>query len=806
MFDHRRISGLAKNLICSYFRIMKKLLLSLLTSVLACSLFAQAVENYQKILLPTPEAIPQLAQHGVAADHFHATDQGKIELIVSEGELAIIDALDIQYAVLVNDMTSHYREVLATESSARVADCGLENFDAGEMGDYHSYADMIAHITQMETASPDLVHVFEVGRSVEDRPIYAVKISDNVGSDESGSEAVVYYDALTHAREPMGLETILYFQWWLLENYGSDAEATYLVDNREIFFIPIVNPDGYVYNQTTNPNGGGLWRKNRSEQGNDCFGVDLNRNYAAAWSDPQGSSSDPCSNLYHGPSAFSEPETQTVRNLTDSIQPATAFSNHTYSDVFLCANGFNDELDRFDLYAEFASEFSPPEYRGYGNWVNMIYYYGAGTTHDYLNSGGTVAYTPEIGHEFWEPSAVICDRIQEMLPVMQYLAWAAGDFSRVQNVEFPDGRELIQGETLSFNVRIKNRGMTMAANEVTVIVSSDHPTLTPVTTSANYGDLEARSFATNDNTPFEFLVTETVLLNEPVAIKVAVFQGDMMTDEQEFILFGGSRDVLFADNADTLNDNWISDGSADWSRSNLDAVSGDFSYADSPEKEYAPELTGSLFRMSSANNIDLSEATDPWLEFNAKWSFDADNDYVEPVISTDDGQSWQNLTGIHTQLQSGGQAYIDTEHWVAERISLNEYIGEPEVVFGFRIYSGFNRQSDGFYFDDFAVVNYAEQDTMVSTNSTGLLARKLEIFPNPVRKQLEITNGDVVGPEVNIRLLDGQGRAVISREAMMDHPDRRSTLDLSGLPVGMYYLEISNGTERVYRKVIKGVD
>ncbi len=778
---------------------MKKPLLSLFAALLSCSLFAQSIELYQKILLPSIDAIPLLAQNGVAADHFHTTEQGTVELIVSAAELAVVEALNVDHSVLIEDMATHYRAILTTEGSSRDADCGLENFDTGEMGDYHSYADMIAHISQMALDFPELVHVFEAGRSAEDRPIYAVKISDNVDADESATEAVVYYDAITHAREPMGLETILYFQWWLLENYGSDAEATYLINNREIFFIPVVNPDGYVYNQTISPNGGGLWRKNRSEQGDDCFGVDLNRNYAAEWGNPQGSSSDPCSDLYHGPSAFSEPETQTVRNLTDSIQPATAFSNHTFSDVFLCANGFNDDLDRFELYAEFASEFSPAEYRGYGNWVNMIYYYGAGTTHDYLNSSGAVAYTPEIGHEFWEPSSVICDRIQEMLPAMQYLAWAAGDFSRVQEVEFPDGKELIKDEPLRFNVRVKNRGMSKVANDVNVVVSSEHPALTAVITSANYGNLDARTLATNGMLPFEFLVNDNILLNEPVTIKVAVFQGEMMTDEQDIILFGGSREVLFTDDAEVLTTNWISDGNSDWGRSELDAVSGSFSYADSPDKEYDSELTGSLFRISAANSIDLSEATEPWLEFKAKWSFDADNDYVEPVISINNGQSWQNLEGIYTQLQSGGQAYIDTRHWVAERIDLNEYIGQTNVTFGFRIYTGFNRQSDGFYFDDFRIVDYVEPLNVQTTELASQL-QQAYISPNPSTGNsfLEWYNDGESDSQISIS--DVAGKIIYQQK---NEPERGWQRQKLNFPQnGLYLVSITQGKSSRVIKVV----
>jgi murein tripeptide amidase MpaA len=97
----------------------------------------------------------------------------------------------------------------------------------------------------------------------------------------------------------------MYYMWYLLENYGTDPEATYLVDNREMYFVPCFNPDGYEYNRQTDPNGGGMWRKNRRNNGG-SYGVDLNRNFGYMWGyDDLGSSPIPSSETYRGPSAFS---------------------------------------------------------------------------------------------------------------------------------------------------------------------------------------------------------------------------------------------------------------------------------------------------------------------------------------------------------------------------------------------------------------------------------------------------------------------------------------------------------------------
>ena len=100
----------------------------------------------------------------------------------------------------------------------------------------------------------------------------------------------VRLDSLHHSREPQGMQSSLWFLLYMLEEYGNDPLATYLVNEREIYFVPCVNPDGYEYNRQIAPGGGGLWRKNRRDNGNST-GVDLNRNYPFQWGfDNSGSS------------------------------------------------------------------------------------------------------------------------------------------------------------------------------------------------------------------------------------------------------------------------------------------------------------------------------------------------------------------------------------------------------------------------------------------------------------------------------------------------------------------------------------
>ena len=110
----------------------------------------------------------------------------------------------------------------------------------------------------------------------------------------------------------------------------------FLVDNRELYFIPVINVDGYVYNENTNPNGGGNWRKNRRDNGGGIFGVDPNRNYSFQWGfNNSGSSPTPSSSTYRGTGPFSEPETQAIRDFVNGQDFTMAFNYHSFSNVLI---------------------------------------------------------------------------------------------------------------------------------------------------------------------------------------------------------------------------------------------------------------------------------------------------------------------------------------------------------------------------------------------------------------------------------------------------------------------------------------
>jgi carboxypeptidase T len=216
-------------------------------------------------------------------------------------------------------------------------------FPSADAG-YHDYNEMAAETLAIANANPTLVSRFSIGRSYEGREIWALKISDNVGVDEAEPE--VLFNANQHAREHLTVEMALYLANELTSKYTTDSRVRSMVDSREIWIVPMVNPDGVEYDIATGT-GYRMWRKNRQPNtGSTAIGTDLNRNWAWQWGCCGGSSGTTSSETYRGPSAFSAPETQRLRDFVNTRviggvqQIRVAIDWHTYSELVLWPYGY----------------------------------------------------------------------------------------------------------------------------------------------------------------------------------------------------------------------------------------------------------------------------------------------------------------------------------------------------------------------------------------------------------------------------------------------------------------------------------
>jgi hypothetical protein len=218
-----------------------------------------------------------------------------------------------------------------------------------------------------------------IGQSVQGRDILAVRLTDEGDEGKKKGrhkrEAPVLYQGTTHAREWISTEMTLRLMEWFASNR---PRARKLVRKRELWFVPIVNPDGYQYTF----DGDRLWRKNMRLNNDDGVfnlrdGVDLNRNYPEHWNwDDEGSETNTASETYRGPSAASEPETQADMGLVERIPFRFTISYHSYAALLLYPEGWQVQTPARDdpIYVALSGTDSEPAIEGYDPDVSAELY------------------------------------------------------------------------------------------------------------------------------------------------------------------------------------------------------------------------------------------------------------------------------------------------------------------------------------------------------------------------------------------------------------------------------------------------
>ncbi|GAA2657585.1 M14 family metallopeptidase [Streptomyces aculeolatus] len=287
---------------------------------------------------------------------------------------------------------------------------------------YHNYAEMTAEIDRIIGEQPDLVSKQVIGTSHEGRDIVAVKISDNVSADEDEPE--VLFTHHQHAREHLTVEMALYLMGEFADGYGTDQRITDVVDGREIWIVPDLNPDGGEYDIATGAYRS--WRKNRQpNSGSSAVGTDLNRNWDYQWGCCGGSSGSPSSDTYRGSAGESAPEVKVVADFARSRvvggeqQITAGIDFHTYSELVLWPYGYTYDdtapgltQDDHDAFAAVGEKMAASN--GYTPQQSSDLYITDGSINDWLWADQKVfSYTFEMypgsagGGGFYPPDEVI---------------------------------------------------------------------------------------------------------------------------------------------------------------------------------------------------------------------------------------------------------------------------------------------------------------------------------------------------------------------------------------------------------------
>ncbi|WP_228772046.1 M14 family metallopeptidase [Actinokineospora iranica] len=270
---------------------------------------------------------------------------------------------------------------------------------------FHNYEEMVSAVDQAVAAHPGIVVKQVIGKSHEGRDLIAVKISDNAAADETEPE--VLFTHHQHAREHITVEMALYLITMLTADYATDPHVKSLVDGREIWILPDINPDGGEFDISTGAYQG--WRKNRQPNaGSTHIGTDLNRNWDYKWGCCNGSSAAPDSGTYRGPAAGSAPEVAAVgafvrsRVVGGKQQITAAIDFHSYSELVLWPFGWTSEQvvpgmtrQEYDTFAALGRAMA--QTNGYTAEQSSALYVTDGAIDDYLwGTQRIYAYTFEM--------------------------------------------------------------------------------------------------------------------------------------------------------------------------------------------------------------------------------------------------------------------------------------------------------------------------------------------------------------------------------------------------------------------------
>jgi carboxypeptidase B len=296
----------------------------------------------------------------------------------------------------------------------------LEDYDYST---YHTTDEIELWVNNMAATHPQLARASVIGKSFEGRNINMLTLGT------SANNPIVLLDCGIHAREWISPSVCQCYVDHLLHQYGSDATVTTMMKSLTFAIIPLLNPDGYEYTWTDDR----MWRKTRSNYGTLCTGVDPNRNFDANWSGP-GSSSNPCSETYYGPSVASEPLSQALQNYvkSNSDRIKMYITLHSYGQVFIYPYSYayqdvanKDEHDAVFVNAAAAIKaVHSKTYTGGPGYSSM--YLAAGGSDDFsYDAGADLAFTIELRdtgrYGFILPESQILDTCAEMHAGLDYM-------------------------------------------------------------------------------------------------------------------------------------------------------------------------------------------------------------------------------------------------------------------------------------------------------------------------------------------------------------------------------------------------
>jgi hypothetical protein len=725
---------------------------------------------------------------------FESATKGKdfVDLVVNDYELTTLASSGLNFSVLFDDYEKYLSEQIQQENRKEPVE--PLSFKLGSMGGFYKLNEIYERFDELAKNYPYFIQADTIGSSWEGRKIVAYAFgSNNTKSDE------VLITALHHSREPATVTTIVYFLNTIFDlAKEGNPEAEYLLQNRRIWVIPVLNPDGYYYNETRYPNGGGMWRKNRRPINSTDTGVDLNRNYGPYefWNaNNNGSSTNPKNETYRGPEPFSEPELQALRIFCFRHNFLMALNFHTYGGMLIYPySALPSETPDSVWYRSFGMYIQPLTSYYFGTDLQTVGYATRGSSDDWFytsdsTKGKVLAFSPEASYQFdgfWPKQNRIIQIAKENFPLILNFLWSAGANIRlIDNYYFFDTLRKVGYLSLELqNLGIKPNG------------SNDNVRIYSL---LNEVPLDTTLFLPSFQPTEKYSITLSVPIPKPSFVNGSSVNFVVSISQDRILRNDTISLVLYAYEIVDLKqpERWYFEGSQ-WGFE-FDSTKEVYYLCDSPYRNYADSLDNYLYSKGSYR-LNFKNAQ---LEIYSRWLIEPFYDYGLVEASTDYGNSWvslrsylsmipsQNPYGKQKQGTFGFAGYFP--YWNRQIFSLSQFLWK-DVMFRLSLLSDRGKNLPGWDIEGiqlrvFPPVDF-ENYAKIENNSVGIPIRMKNLFIDA--KDLSNFKRD------RVRIFDCLGRLLFEiTDAELP------SFDFEILPLGLYIFAFENPQRTIVKKAIK---
>lgn len=756
-----------------------------------------------RIELKDDNVLDRLYQLGLNIEDAEIKHGSHIKLIVNPYEMITLDDNGIEYKILILDLEKHLAGKTPKKYKKKYDFLSSENFTLGSIGGFYTIEETATEFQRMKEKFPlYFADEIVIGKSYEQRDITAYCIGNR-------DKPEVLLTGMHHAREPIGTTAIVYFLWRLMELADSgNLEAEYLLNERAIWVIPVINPDGWLYNYSRYPQGGGLWRKNRNAINDSTFGIDLNRNYGPYdyWNAPNnGSSINPTRENYRGAYPFSEPELEAVRDFCLDHEFLLALNFHSHGNYLIYPfHALAKETPDSLLYRALSRELSKNNLFTFGTSIQTVHYQARGTSDDWMYLSDSVknkiiAITPEIGtinDKHYPKPEIIAESVYKNFDMSFQLVWSAvvnvRPFDLYLDYEIDNACQLV--------LNLRNIGLESGI--VKLNVQAIDP-LFQIQTSGfdvlvdnSWWKKEFR-FDLTVNKPHDFVENGSVYPFEVLLIHDGVSRRDTFQVKllcyDELVLFDFRQET---DPRDLWDMN-------DWDLEYYEELN-QFVLSDSPQAYYQ-DLTSNYLQLIEPLVLDKPAE----LEFTSFWNIEPNDDFAVVQISTDDGSNWECLRTSRMVKGSGrANGRQDTSFfgfhgnftgWVVQRYDLSEYIGQT-IHLRFGLLSDRSSHYDGWFIKNINIKEFGDCQLLSSVefdnNDEMIISQNMFVDTEEAKLNFPL---DFQNKFVNICIYNTRGVELYNKSVFANgFPYTISLLDFSS---GVYFLRLSTNERVIVKKL-----